>query len=232
MPVDSRNVFYKGPTALTGGSIEHRLVTADATLPSTPFSMEGASNVFAILNSHEFYVTALTGSNNDLAFIARANGSTPTITVTYVDPSANSAALSVEVDGSDITVNLATGSGGAITSTAAQIKAAIEADEDANALVAVVYPASNDGTGVVTAMSAVTLAGPTGTTPTLDVKLQHGAEGAGGTVVADHSAFAQKTGTAASEFKAFAAVGPIGQWYFDVGGTTPVFAVSLELIQR
>lgn len=104
--------------------------------------------------------TNLTGSNNDLIYTARDFGTAGnSTTVAYADPGGNNAALSVSVSSAAITVNLATGSGGAITSTAAQVKAAIEASAAASALVSVALKTSNDGTGVVTALSATNLAG-------------------------------------------------------------------------
>ena len=56
-------------------------------------------------------------------------------------------------------MSLATNSGGAITSTATLVKAAIEANASANALVSVALAASNTGAGVVTAMAATNLTG-------------------------------------------------------------------------
>lgn len=110
--------------------------------------------------------TSLTGNNNDLVYTAVDFGTGGnSTTVAYVDPSANSAALSVSVSSAAITVNLATNGGGTITSTAALILAAIQASAAASALVNVALKASNDGTGVVTAMSAANLTGgvnPTG----------------------------------------------------------------------
>ena len=81
------------------------------------------------------------------------------ITVRYVDPAANSQTLYVKVDGQAITVYLATNGGGTITSTAAQVAAAIAAHPLANALVSVANAGGNDGTGVVTALSATNLSG-------------------------------------------------------------------------
>jgi hypothetical protein len=105
--------------------------------------------------------TNLTGTNNDLTYTAKsfdpAVGND--ITIAYVDPAGNDQALSVGVSTHAITVNLATGSGGAITSTATQVAAAIAASGPANALVAVANKTGNDGTGVVTALGATNLAG-------------------------------------------------------------------------
>lgn len=108
------------------------------------------------------------GDDNGLTFTAKVFGAGGNlISVEYVDPSANDAPLSVDVAGSVITVNLATGVAGAITSTAAEVLAAIEASGPADALVAVAIDTgdtgvADDGSGIVTAMAAAFLAGGTG----------------------------------------------------------------------
>lgn len=105
------------------------------------------------------YSTNLTGANNDLTYTSVPLGvSGNTTTIAYVDPSGNNQALSVVVTTQAIVVNLATGSGGAITSTAAQIKTAIEASAAASLLVTVALKTGNDGTGVVIALAATNLA--------------------------------------------------------------------------
>lgn len=110
--------------------------------------------------------TALTGTNNDLVFTAKVKGAAGnSITVAYVDPGANDAALSVQVTGTEIVVSLATDGSGVITSTAAQVEAAIEASTAAAALVTVANAAANDGTGVVTAMAEDALEGGVDGTP-------------------------------------------------------------------
>jgi len=335
MPQNANNEYYSNPITLESGSLSPRLITADISLPATPFSFEGAENAFAQLNTHEFTTTALTGSNNDLNIIAREPGSTDItveyrdpsansatlsvsehaylktaltgsnndlvftaveegsggddITIAYVDPSANNAVESVSVSGKAITFNLATGSGGAITSTgdtlkatllasapasalvtaadaagndgsgavtaltatalgghaiivylatnssgtitstAAQVSAAIQAKASTAALVFTENAASNTGAGVVTALAQTALGGPAGSSPTLDVTLKHGITTS---TLATHSAFAQKT-TATTEFKSFAVVAPFGQWAFDIGGTaSPAFAVSIDVVYR
>jgi hypothetical protein len=78
------------------------------------------------------------------------------ITVRYV-VSGNNTALSVAVVSSAITVNLATDGGGAATSTATLVKAAVDASGPASALVATAL--IGDGTGVVSAVTATNLAG-------------------------------------------------------------------------
>lgn len=108
--------------------------------------------------------TALTGSNNDLVFTAKVKGvAGNSITVTYVDPGEETAAESVEVTGTDIVVTLRSVS--SVLSTAAQVKAAIDGNTDAAALVTVANAAANDGTGVVTAMAEAALQGGVDGTP-------------------------------------------------------------------
>lgn len=118
-------------------------------------------------NNYATLSTNLTGNNNDLVYTAVAPYSGTAgnaITVAYIDPAANDQALEVTVDGTDIVVNLATDSGGVITSTADDIKAAIALVPAAVALVGtVVDKAANDGSGVVTAMAETALAGGTAT---------------------------------------------------------------------
>jgi len=106
-------------------------------------------------------VTALAGVNNDVVWTARTVGTGGNaITIAYVDPGGNNQPLGVVVVANAITVNLATGSAGAITSTAAQIIAAIRASVAANALVyGELPPGNNDGHGVVIALAPTALSG-------------------------------------------------------------------------
>lgn len=100
--------------------------------------------------------TALGVADAELVFTANTRGKTGNnITIEYVDPAEANAAVSVEVAGNAIKVNLVPGDGGAITTTAAEILAAF-AD---NPLVSVAKKDGNDGSGVVTAMIATALAG-------------------------------------------------------------------------
>jgi len=109
------------------------------------------------------------GDDNALLFTAvNAGIGGNLLSVVYVDPAANDAALSVVVNAAIITVNLATDAGGVITSTAAEILAAVGLSGPASALVvATIEPsdtgAGDDGSGVVTAMASSFLVGGTGT---------------------------------------------------------------------
>ena len=112
----------------------------------------GAPAVAAVLT------TALTGVNNDLTFLAKTAGTAGnSITVALV-ATGNDTPLSVDVASSAITVNLATGSGGAVTSTATEVRNAINVDAEAAALITASLAPGNSGSGVVTALSAANLA--------------------------------------------------------------------------
>lgn len=110
--------------------------------------------------------TALAGDNNDLVITAVTRGvAGDAITIRYVNPAANNAALSVTVAGMAITVNLATDGAGAITTIASGITAELAATPAAAALVTAANAGGNNGTGVVTAMAATPLAGGVNGTP-------------------------------------------------------------------
>lgn len=108
------------------------------------------------------------GDDNALAFTAVRYGAYGNdIYIAYLDPGAASQALSVSVAGKVISVNLATNGGSAITSTAALIKAAIEASAAAAALVTCTINtgdtgSADDGTGVVTALASAAMTGGAG----------------------------------------------------------------------
>lgn len=105
--------------------------------------------------------TALAGANNDIKYTAVARGTSGnSITVAYV-VAGNNTPLTVAVVSNAITVNVATDAGGLATSTADQVKAAIEASAAASALVTVEDATGNDGSGVVAALAATALSGGT-----------------------------------------------------------------------
>ena len=97
--------------------------------------------------------TALTGVNNDLTFLAKTAGTAGnSITVALVNPMGNDAVLSVDVASSAITVNLATGVAGAITSTATEVRNAINVDAEAKALITASLAPGNSGASVSSLM--------------------------------------------------------------------------------
>jgi hypothetical protein len=127
-----------------------------ATAPELLFDALGA-----VFGTAATLTTALTGTNNDLTFTARKAGNLAnSVTIAYVDPAANNQTLAVTVPtATSISVSLATGAGGAITSTAATVRDAINGHSGASALVFAANAAENDGTGTVTAMTATALTG-------------------------------------------------------------------------
>jgi hypothetical protein len=88
-----------------------------------------------------------------------------------VDPAAAAQALSVEISGNDITVNLATDGLSAITSTSADVAAALNGDAVIGALVLAAEEGA--GTGVVEAIAQTTLT-TNGTDNFLRVKIGEG----------------------------------------------------------
>jgi hypothetical protein len=79
------------------------------------------------------------------------------LSVELVDPGSNDAPLSVSYGSGKITVSLATGSGGAVTSTAATVIAAVRANATVFALVEV--KATGTGTGVQVAAAEASFEG-------------------------------------------------------------------------
>lgn len=91
---------------------------------------------------------------NDNAITWTPAGAHQQWSVTLLDPEDTDQELAVAVSGNDITVSLATDSGGTITSTAAEVMAAVEASVAASALCTVDDTGASDGTGVVVADSS------------------------------------------------------------------------------
>ena len=105
-------------------------------------------------------VTGVVANNNALLFTAKGAGTVGNdISIQLKDPGAFSQALSVDVVGRDIIVSLATGADpGNITSTAAQVKAAIDASSAAD-LVTVANSGASTGAAAVVAAALTSLAG-------------------------------------------------------------------------
>lgn len=115
--------------------------------------------------------TGVVASNNAITYTAKEAGEAGTgISVSQVNPGTVNAALAVSVNGEQITVSLATDGGGAITSTASQVIAAVAANGPASALVAAANQGASTGAGVVPAVAQTALVGgsdPTSETPTI-----------------------------------------------------------------
>ncbi len=146
---------------LVGSSFTNvQLLYGDASLPTdcgtaNNCSQPGDNATKATLT------TSLPGTNDDLTYTAVSYGSGGNaITVAYTNDGAN-IPLSVSVSGSAITVHLATNGSGNVTSTAAQVAAAIAASSTAAAKVTVANATGNDGSGVVSVMAPTNLSGGT-----------------------------------------------------------------------
>jgi hypothetical protein len=143
----STDVIQSGPLFRLGGNV---------VVSSCDGAPEDAAQAAVTINP--------TGDDNALVYTAVQYGARGNlISIAYVNPSANNAALAVTVSGQAISVSLATNGGGSITSTAAQVLAAIEAHPVASTMVTVADAADNDGSGVVTAIAADFLEGGEGT---------------------------------------------------------------------
>ncbi len=138
-----------------------------------PFEVTAAD--IAALFTLASLTTDLGVENADLVFTAAAAYiGTPgnDFTISYVDPMDVDQNLVVTRLGSAITVTLATGPGGAITSTAGDVLAAVNAGQSSR-LTVTLAPGSS-GAGIVTAMSTEPLAGGIGWgegTDTVEVEL-------------------------------------------------------------
>jgi hypothetical protein len=141
------------------GAVSARIVPGDLP-PSVRSSLGGLSvPVTAITASG---IVAPAGANNDVEFTANTAGASGNdITVQYIDPGAPDQTLVVRVVDKAIRVHLATGAapGAAITSTGAQVVAAVNAHWMAGHLVTAANAAGNSGAAAVTAMAAAHLAG-------------------------------------------------------------------------
>jgi hypothetical protein len=99
-----------------------------------------------------------TPSDSDLVLTAASKHvGSDKVSIELIDPSGASASLAITVLGRKITVDLATSSASAITSTALEVKTAIDNDGDASALTTVALETA--GTGVVEAQVEATLDG-------------------------------------------------------------------------
>lgn len=93
-------------------------------------------------------------------FVAKIGGTTGnSITLVLSNPLANSSALSVSVSSNAITVSLATGSAGALTSTLNDIVAAVNDSAAASALVMASLAPGSTGTTIAAAVASTALVG-------------------------------------------------------------------------
>jgi len=103
-------------------------------------------------------VTGVTADNNAILFTARIPGAAGEgIKVQLKDPSGNNQALKVTIENNVVVVSLATGGAGAITSTAADVIAAINASLYVKDILVAANSGASSGAGVVAAVAATAL---------------------------------------------------------------------------
>ncbi len=109
-------------------------------------------------NGYRRHAQAVLGSSNAsrvaIDSLAWGHEGGNEITVALTGPGTADAPLSVAVDGTSIAVSLATDSAGTVTSTAAQVVAALNASPEASALIVAYTYRGNAGAGVVAPTSA------------------------------------------------------------------------------
>jgi hypothetical protein len=110
--------------------------------------------------------TGVVGENNALTFTAlEAGAGGNAFTIQLIDPAGANKALAVDVNGHEIKVSLATDGANAITTTAAQVIAAIAEHDTASQLVAAANTGASSGAGKVKAVAKTNLAGGTDAAP-------------------------------------------------------------------
>lgn len=141
----------------TGGTASGELLSLETDF-WTPLAHGNVSGLSLVSGVKASLTTGVVNDDNAITWTAVVPGTGGnSISVTLVDPSANSASLAVSVSGNDITVSLATSGAGAITSTAAQVMAAVAASTAASALVTVASASTSDGTGTMAAAAKASL---------------------------------------------------------------------------
>ncbi|RJX18511.1 MAG: hypothetical protein C4570_06430 [Ammonifex sp.] len=159
--LDSKEVRY-----IRGGvTLDHSDVSADAAglkkLLAGSFIGKKGNGKWAKYTAGVAATVTLNpaGDNNDVKVTAKAAGTAGnSIKVQLKAPGAASQPLFVRVESDVIVVYLATDAGSAITSTAAQVIAAINATLWVKDQVLAANGAGSDGTGVVAAVAATALA--------------------------------------------------------------------------
>lgn len=115
------------------------------------------------------HTTGTVEDNNGLTWTAKAPGlSGNDVSITLTQPVTNNAVLTVSVVNKDVRVSLATSAEGAITSTSAQVLAAIQAHVGANRTISVAHTGASTGSGIVTAVTKTNLTGGLGYEPNID----------------------------------------------------------------
>jgi len=145
---------------VTTGSVEagdDLSVGDDVVLPGIAVDAAPVSYVNAT------YTSTMDGANNDIVLTANwaSWGGTlgNSIDFTLVDPGEAAWPMVIDANTTTGAISITLTSDGSINTTATELIAAIEADDDASAIVAVALSGSDTGAGVVTALSKQDLSG-------------------------------------------------------------------------
>lgn len=100
------------------------------------------------------YETTCPNANSNLVYTSKFPGTVGNVKPAIVYAGGSGQTLGVTVTDDEITVQLGTNGGGTVTSTAAQVKSAVEGNADAMRLLdSVAYAAGNDGSGTPAAFT-------------------------------------------------------------------------------
>lgn len=126
-------------------------------------SDENWSNITLTSGNKALLTHDSSNGNGDVIYTAvNAGENSNSIQVAHIDPGSADQSLSIDVSENDITINLATDSESAVTSTALDVETVVNADPNASALVVAVK--EGDGSGVVLTVSLINLVGGTNRT--------------------------------------------------------------------
>lgn len=103
--------------------------------------------------------TAMAGADNDIFLFAKYPGLAGNAVTLTIVVAGNNTPISVSVTGTAITVNAATGSGGAVVSTGRDVVRALNHTVSSRTLVTAAIASGNTGDGIVTALGATSLTG-------------------------------------------------------------------------
>lgn len=161
-------------TATVAETVPGTLTAGNATVTVTGAGITGsplAVSVAVATNDSEATVAGkirvALAATSAITALYTVGGSTTAVSLTEIVANGNDATLNIAIANGTCaglttaatSANTTAGVVPAITSTAAQVMAAVLASDAATDLVSVANKSSNDGTGIVTAMSATALAG-------------------------------------------------------------------------
>lgn len=157
--LDSEKVrFIRGAITLDVAEVTADVVTGIKSLLAGSFIGKMQSGKFAkyVPGTKGSLTTGVVANNNAIAWTAKQAGVSPWH-VELLDPAGNSKPLIVSVGNNKISVSLATSGAGAITSTAAQVIAAVNADIVASQYVTASNSGASTGAAAVVAAASALL---------------------------------------------------------------------------